>query len=87
MEKEKMDYILYTFFQYLYRHVYIYIYCIYSDFKKGFIPKHTVPLEKKVLAFYKNLIKYISSVNLLLLKQNKVLKYSDGLPQIASRFC
>lgn len=73
--KENMDYILYTFFQYLYRHLYIYIHCIYLDFKKGFIPKHTIPLEKKVLTFYKNLIKYISIVNLLLFKQNKVLKY------------
>lgn len=67
-----MGYIPYTFCQYLYRHIYIYL---YSLLLKGFIPKHTIPFEEKVLNFNKHLIKYISIKNVLVLK--KIIKFSN----------
>lgn len=78
-----MGYIPYTFCQYLYRHIYIYL---YSLILKGFIPKHTVPFEEKVLNFNKHLIKYISIKKLLVLK--KIIKFSNlgKLSQFVDQF-
>lgn len=41
-----MSYIPYTFCQYMYRHIYIYLYTVTV---KGFIPKHTINLMQKYL--------------------------------------